>query len=112
MLRAGEGYKLAASAGVENRSHDLFRDVAGYGGVAVFKCGFAKLDRFLIARQIAPAIQAHRKVLEECIPCRCRQVARKIISDEVCEFAAGHDGVTSQKILIAPFGFCKRVNSS
>jgi hypothetical protein len=48
----------------------------------------------------------------ECQALGLRQRAVEEVGDEVGELTAGHKSATSQKILIAPFGFCNRANKS
>src|SRR5262249_38716212 len=103
---------LAGSPRGENRLDELVRDFGRNGRRIVRERTLAELHRFFVARQILPAVGAQTQVVLERGAAVRRQFAGQIVGDEVGELAAGHDGATSQKILMAPFGSCKRSKSS
>ena len=102
---------LRSSCG-QNRLDEIFRDVPWYASVIVGERALAEFDGLLVAGEISLTIDAQAEVMVERATAVCRQFARQIVGHEVGELATRHDAATSQKILIAPLGFCKRAKSS
>src|SRR5262249_26469231 len=92
----------------QNGIDQFGRHARRHGCIVVVECGSPEADRSIVTGQVAPAVRADLEMLLEPGTFFECQLACQIVADEVRQLATGHDAATSQKILIAPLGFCRR----
>src|SRR5258706_1167225 len=105
-------FQLGAGAGGKDGFDQRFGHVRRQRGALVLECQPSELDRRFIPRQVLPAVHAQVQMMVELGSGGRGQLAGQIVAHEFRELAAGHDEVTSERILPSPVGFFKESTAS
>jgi len=95
----------AAAARLENGVDELVGYIRRQRFVRVDERLLAEGDRLLVALEIPCAVPAAGEMMLERLALGGWEPAVEKAGDELCKLATRHSVATSQKILIAPFGF-------